>query len=418
MQERPFVQVVRRVREWLAGPLRGPDGAPAPRLLRVKAADRERADADWRRRLEALRPLHDDRAVVLDPFVDATFREGDADTAHRRPWVGIVHGDDPDALLADERFAMSVNNCAGLFVFDPILVETLHESFDFAVSLISRNAEPGDFAKAVVHSEVFAALRPTAVPSFLLFAHPRSGSTTLERVLACHPEIRILGEPFNPYIRKADKQGHYRYLKEAGDAATLGRCLDGLYYYFTGIRHLMPGRPAEGRTRPWDAERINRQILERPLRRVLLSRRNRLQTVVSELMSTQTRVWQRDEGRIERPLDPLDPSDVRRRLDWLRGDVEQYREFLNANDLTFHEVFYEDLFLPDVDSEAQVARVREIFAHLGADEPSAEAWKRIRGLLDPGTTRLNSEETYRLIPNADEIDAALGGDADGRLFTR
>ena len=411
------MQVVRRIRGWLAGPLRGGDGEPAPRLLRVKARERERGDDAWRRRLEALRPLYDDRAVVLDPFVDATFREGDAETAHRKPWVGIVHGDDPNALLADERFAMSANNCAGLFVFDPILLETLLQRFSFAVSLIPRAAEPGEFAQAVAQSEVFAALRPTAVPSFLLFAHPRSGSTTLERAIACHPEIRILGEPFNPYIRKTDKKGHYRYLKDAGDAASLGRCLDGLFYYFTGIRHLMPGRPAEGRTRPWDAERINRQILERPLRRVLLSRRNRLQTVVSELVSTQTRVWQRDEGRIERPLEPLDPADVRQRLDWLRGDVEQYREFLDAKRLEFHEIFYEDLFDAAVDSEGQVARVREIFAYLGAGDPSEEVWKRIRGLLDPGTTRLNSEETYRLIPNADEIDATFGGEQDGRLFS-
>ncbi|MBW2236807.1 MAG: sulfotransferase, partial [Deltaproteobacteria bacterium] len=135
--------------------------------------------------------------------------------------MGIVHGDDPDALLADERFAMSANNCAGLFVFDPILLDTLLQRFSFAVSLIPRATEPREFAQAVAQSEVFAALRPTAVPNFLLFAHPRSGSTTLERAMACHPEIRILGEPFNPYIRKTDKKGHYRYLKDAGDAASL-----------------------------------------------------------------------------------------------------------------------------------------------------------------------------------------------------
>jgi len=108
---------------------------------------------------------------------------------------------------------------------------------------------------------------------------------------------------------------------------------------------------------------------------------------------------------------------VRQRLDWLRGDVEQYREFLDAKRLEFHEIFYEDLFDAAVDSEGQVARVREISAYLGAGDPSEEAWKRIRGLLDPGTTRLNSEETYRLIPNADEIDASFGGQADGRLFS-
>jgi hypothetical protein len=128
-------------------------------------------------------------------------------------------------------------------------------------------------------------------------------------------------------------------------------------------------------------------------------------------------VWQRDEGRIERPLEPLDPADVRQRLDWLRGDAEQYRDFLNADRLEFHEIFYEDLFGAAVDSEAQIARVREIFAYLGAGDPGEEAWKRIRGLLDPGATRLNSEETYRLIPNAAEIDAEFGGDRDGRLFS-
>jgi hypothetical protein len=116
-----------------------------------------------------------------------------------------------------------------------------------------------------------------------------------------------------------------------------------------------------------------------------------------------TRVWQRDEGRIERPLEPLDPADVRQRLDWLRGDAAQYPDFLNDNGLEFHEVFYEDLFGAAVDSETQVTRVREILAYLGAD--------------DPGATRLNSEETYRLIPNADAIDAAFGGEQEGRLFS-
>ncbi len=70
-----------------------------------------------------------------------------------------------------------------------------------------------------------------------------------------------------------------------------------------------------------------------------------------------------------------------------------------------------------MDSEAQIARVREIFAYLAAGDPGEEAWKRIRGLLDPGATRLSSEETYRLIPNAAEIDAEFGGDRDGRLFS-
>jgi hypothetical protein len=34
---------------------------------------------------------------------------------------------------------------------------------------------------------------------FLVFSLPRCGSTTLRRILNCHPRLRCLEEPFNPF---------------------------------------------------------------------------------------------------------------------------------------------------------------------------------------------------------------------------
>lgn len=176
------------------------------------------------------------------------------------------------------------------------------------------------------------------------------------------------------------------------------------------------------RLEPQWLRRGDRRLLARPLRRILVFRRNRLQAAVSERISMQTWtsaqawIWQRNQGKIERPLEPLEPEDLARRMEWLREDSEQYRRFLAENDLDFHEVAYEDLFGPDVAPAARIARVREIFAHLGAAEPDAAAWRRIAEHLDPARNKLNSEVTYRLIPNALAIEARLGGEDAGHLF--
>jgi len=41
----------------------------------------------------------------------------------------------------------------------------------------------------------------------IIFAHPRSGSTSLNRILELHPAIRILMEPFNEgYTKRGARQ--------------------------------------------------------------------------------------------------------------------------------------------------------------------------------------------------------------------
>lgn len=396
--------------------LRRDDGRAIRRLLRLDRQWVRRGDRPWLRALDALAPLHDERAVLFDGFVEATF-SADAEVVHRKPWVGVVHGEgDVERLLADPRFETSANHCVGLFAFSPELRDDLAKRFAFPVSLLPRPDDPQAFARAVADSDVYAALHPTPVARFLLFAHSRTGSTTLQRILESHPDVRMLGEPFNPMIPKNNPGGRYNYLYESDDESTLQRCLDSMFHYYTGVRHLMPGIPPEGRVKRWDVERINRQILRQPVRRIVLTRRNLLQSRVSAALSLQTRVWQRDQGSHQRGFEPLDVDDLALRIRWLREDIEQYRSFMRENHLAFREIAYEDLFAPAVAEADQVARIRELFEYVGASEPDESVWRKIHDLLDPGRSKLNSAETYRLIPNADEIEAKLGGLQNGHLF--
>jgi hypothetical protein len=403
--------------EPVPGPdLAGDDGAPLPRRLCLGRQWLRAGDARWRRALEALGALHAPAAVPFDGHVEATFA-ADPDALHGKPWVGVVHGDgDLEALLGDERFARSANHCVGLFAFAPEVCDALAARFAFPVSRLPAPDDPVAFARAVAASPVYAAIAPTPVASFLLFAHSRTGSTTLQRILETHPHVRMLSEPFNPMVPKNNPQGRHAYLYESEDDERLGRCLDEMFHYFTGVRHLMPGRPPEGRVKRWDIEHLNRVILRRPLNRILLVRRNRLQSVVSVMLSMQTRVWQRDQGRHEQGFEPLDLDQLAQQVGWLRDDVAQYRDFMRDNDLPFLELAYEDLFGPGVTPEEQRARIREVFAWIGAAEPSAEVWDEIRKLLDPARRKLNSAETYRRIPNADAIEARLGSAENGHLF--
>jgi len=77
------------------------------------------------------------------------------------------------------------------------------------------------------------------------------------------------------------------------------------------------------------------------------------------------------------------------------------------------KLVHEELYTPDVAANKRV--LRPVFEMLGLSMPQTPELDR---LLDPAITKLNSEATYRMVPNAVEIDAKLGSDRTGWLFPR
>ena len=257
------------------------------------------------------------------------------------------------------------------------------------------------------------AVERSGTGEFIVFGHMRCGSTTLVRALERHPDIRILNEPFNSNFA-VHNPGSRDYLALASDERSIDEQLDHMYREHNGVKTL-------GYQIPWE---LSAHILRNPSRRVIFMKRlNVLQTVVSGLISQQTGIWHSWDVRPDarRRLDgdapdatPLEPLSI----DFLRGgvadvaeEIEYFEEVVRARTGPTHVLTYEELYLGARD-ERQVA-LAQAFRFLGVDPPPPDDTDE---LLDPARTKLNSSDTYLRLPNAREIDEALGNPETGRLF--
>ena len=75
---------------------------------------------------------------------------------------------------------------------------------------------------------------PLAGPRFVIFSHARTGSTTLERLLDTHPDIRCCSEPFNP----ANARRGNAYHAEMTEGEFAG-CVEDIFKAYNGIKHLL-----------------------------------------------------------------------------------------------------------------------------------------------------------------------------------
>lgn len=250
-------------------------------------------------------------------------------------------------------------------------------------------------------------IEPVGDVRFVIFAHARSGSTSFVRAMERHPRIRILNEPFSETFNEHHPH-HPNYHRDVTDRASLDRLLPDMFSECNGTKVLSYQRPRE----------LYEHLLGRPDVRVILMRRaNLLRSVVSMVVSEQTDVWhawdvQRPIEELYAELRPLDVSDVRARMDVLADEIAFYDRVVARRDpADVLKLTYEDVYLGGRGRELLDEATR--FVGL---EPVADA--DADALLDPARTRLNSRESYALIPNAGDVDAALGSDDTGWLFGR
>jgi len=220
----------------------------------------------------------------------------------------------------------------------------------------------------------------------------------------------MLNEPFNPGRASWGDRGRFHaYREEVTDIPSLDRCLDGIYAYYTGIKHL---------TYQLDEDQ-NERLLEREGRRIFLYRQNVLQAVVSSVLAEKTRIWEAHKEAVkDRELPTLDIKDLSKRISWQRRQTEHYRRFLEKKNLPYFKITHEEIFGSEVTLDEKIGRIRDLYRFLGAPEPARETLERVRGLLDPEKHKLNTEARYRRIPNVDEIEAKLGNSETGFLFPR
>jgi hypothetical protein len=168
-----------------------------------------------------------------------------------------------------------------------------------------------------------------------------------------------------------------------------------------------------------DEEQLTHLVLRRELRLIFISRRNLLQTAVSDRIAKQTRVWNRWDVDPQEPLEqrydslaPLDLDDLRSYVQDLAAHLAWVDSLLSRRgDAPTLRLHYEDLYYSDRD--AQRAQLSALWSFLGLAPLSTP---EVDYYLSPRTAKLGGADTYGRLPNATQIEAALGADDTGRLF--
>lgn len=108
----------------------------------------------WSYALHALAPLHHDRGILFDGFLEFYFlyRANGAKEPYTRPWVGFAHNPQampewyrpkhsPRALFAREDWLKSLESCLGLFTLSEYHARWLREQIDKPVSALIHPTE-------------------------------------------------------------------------------------------------------------------------------------------------------------------------------------------------------------------------------------------------------------------------------------
>jgi hypothetical protein len=248
---------------------------------------------------------------------------------------------------------------------------------------------------------------------FLIFSMPRCGSTTLQRLVNCHPRIQCLEEPFNPFNYDG------KYLRQVFDMASLDDTLLDIWRTNNGIKHTWcpDGWPFIGN------QTFNAALLLKPGQKIVyLRRRNLFRRLVSVHVSNQTGIWglfsQNDRPRVANCVfTSMDMDATKSQLDWDNRMLGYYQRLLVDSGSDFMELAYEDLYDPAATTERRLIVLNEIFAFLGADPIGEEnAMLRVKELLDPTIMKFNSIETYRRIPGIADLEKECGSDEMGWLL--
>ena len=98
-------------------------------------------------------------------------------------------------------------------------------------------------------------------------------------------------------------------------------------------------------------------------------------------------------------------------------EVIHYKTHLENNNIDYFEITYEDLYDQKTTIDGKMDLVASLISYLGYNRTRDEKInEKIRWVLEPRNTKLNSFNSYRRIPNINEIEATLGSEQIGFLF--
>lgn len=244
---------------------------------------------------------------------------------------------------------------------------------------------------------------------FVLFAHPRSGSSNLLRILQLHPGLRIAEEPFHPKY-KIWNPSEPSYADLIKDLPSLQYHLAELFEKYNGIKVLDYQLPKSLYTH---------LLLWKEVKVIRLWRRNILRALVSGFIAEQTGIWKHwdavgNKSSAYRQLDPIPLDALAQRLEYVKDLRDYYMNVLTEkpHGMCF-DITYEDLYLDGSREKRQ--RLERLFNFLGIDLKAVDTVK-LDYYFNPRKAKINDAGTYELLPNSREIDERFGSREHGYLF--
>jgi hypothetical protein len=249
---------------------------------------------------------------------------------------------------------------------------------------------------------------------FIIDGLPRTGSTTLVRLLNCHPDIACLMEPFHP--RRYDGQ-FYRMSVQSGSVKS---ALALIRYRWDGFKHVWS--PDSG----WpfsEKPGLNEETVLSGGRVVFVQRRNFLKRHVSNAISKSINFWvgtrQQFCTRLENaPIPELDPAAVRRAVQLEREAIEHRIALFQRKGVDYISLFYEDFYGTQIGREQQFIVFNELLRFLGFRTITASLFSAgCAEYLDEAKYQWCSDDVYRLIPGITRIEHEVGSVQNGWLFS-
>lgn len=241
----------------------------------------------------------------------------------------------------------------------------------------------------------------------ILFAHPRSGSSSLYQILQLHPDLNILEEPFNEHFTEWHPSNK-NYLSFIFDIPSLDAQLSEIFITYNGVKILDYQLPDE----------LAIHLLQRSdCKIIFLRRKNLLQSVVSVLIAEQSHLWKKWEmtkpiEEYYRNLQPLDIADIQQRIRYLKDHLDFFESMIDKrSERETIKLTYEELYFASSARRNQL--IDDIWELL---EITPLAQENYQNYFQPETAKINSVETYAFIPNAGEIQQLCGNNETGWLY--
>lgn len=229
---------------------------------------------------------------------------------------------------------------------------------------------------------------------FVIFASPRTGSTSLAKVLAESPDVNMAIEPFHEKYTEWHPN-EPNYLSMVKDVQTMNHAVDMIFDKHTAIKVL--GYQLE--------PEIYFELLRREELKILhLKRRSLWDSAISTAVAHQVGEWHKQgDQSVYENLKPIDPKEIEEWIDYARDLNEEYGNFLKQNrEGEYLEIFYEDLYSDDFNENKKKLKI--ICEFLGIELPRDEA---IRKHMMPSIAKINYEDVYKKIPNYEELKRLL-----------